>query len=60
MAAGFAGCEVMSGTASLKSHGWDGRRLLDAGDMYVSGNGFLVIGYPPRGRSGKMFKIGEC
>lgn len=38
--------QASSRTARVK------RRLLDAGDMYVSGKGYLVIGYPPRGRSG--------
>lgn len=47
-------CQVRQG---LKSHGWDGKCLLDAGDIYVSGNDSLVIGYPPRGRSGRLQEL---
>lgn len=44
----------MPGTSSLRFHGLDGGRPLGAGDMYVSGNKTVAIGYPPRGRNGRI------
>lgn len=44
----------MPGTSSLRLHGLDGGRPLGAGDMYASGNKTVAIGYPPRGRSGRI------